>query len=108
MLPQFPTPYYAVIFTSIRTEIDDNYSTTNDTLEQLAKEIDGYLGIESVRNEDGLGISVSYWKSLESIDTWRKHTQHKMAKEEGINDWYKNYSVRISKVEKDTFFSKKD
>lgn len=55
------TPCYAVIFTSIRTDGDNEY----ENMVELAKQQDGFLGVESVRNE--IGITVSYWKNLNSI-----------------------------------------
>ena len=58
-------PYYAVIFTSVRTDIDDGYSEISDLMINLAGRQEGFLGVESARNE--IGITVSYWKDLESI-----------------------------------------
>ena len=107
LLPKFPLPYYAVIFASVRTEVEDGYIETNAELEKMAESIDGFLGTESTRGErDGLGLSISYWKNLDAIAEWKKHTHHRMAKEKGIKDWYKSYSIRITKVEQDTLFEK--
>jgi heme-degrading monooxygenase HmoA len=90
-------PYYAVIFTSIRTDGDNGYNEMSDKIESLIGNQPGYLGMESARNE--LGITVSYWKDLESIKLWSQNLDHKQAKEKGKKSWYKNYKVRISKVE---------
>ncbi len=68
----------------------------------LAKDIPGYLGEESIR--DGLGISVSYWRDLESIDIWRKNMDHILAKKRGREEWYQAYTIRIAKVEWDNEF----
>jgi len=92
-------PYYAVIFTSVRTEGDNGYNEMSDKIESLIVNQPGYLGMESARNE--LGITVSYWKDLESIKFWSQNLEHKEAKEKGKKLWYKNYKVRISKVEVD-------
>ena len=96
-------PYYAVIFTSLRTEGDHGYSETATLMEELSKEIDGYLGIESARTE--IGITVSYWSSLESIKTWKHQTEHRMAQKKGREQWYSAFKVRICKVERDYEFS---
>ena len=107
MLPRFPLPYYAVIFTSLRANADPDYGMTNDQLEKMAEDIEGFLGTESARNtSDGLGVSISYWQTKEAIEEWRQHTHHKMAKEKGIKDWYSAYSIRICSVESDGFFAK--
>ena len=98
-------PYYAVIFTSTRTEEDDSeYQNTALRMEELANQQEGYLGIESAR--DGLGISVSYWKDLDSIRKWKMNTEHLFAQEKGRTDWYKNYKTRICLVERDYGYNK--
>lgn len=96
-------PYYAVIFTSVRTSIDIDYGDTAARMIELAKLQTGFLGIESVREE--LGITVSYWKDLKSIKKWKDNVEHSAAREKGKTKWYKNYKVRISKVEKDYDFN---
>ncbi len=97
------TPYYAVIFTSIKSEeFNNDYSEMADLMVQLAQEQDGFLGIESARNE--LGITVSYWKDLESIKKWKENSQHTIAREKGRNEWYKSFKTRIALVERDYEF----
>ncbi len=93
------TPYYAVIFTSIRTEGDNGYSEMAGRMVELAKKQPGFLGVESARNE--VGITVSYWQDLESIKRWRENAEHLIAIEKGKQEWYENYKVRIAKVERD-------
>lgn len=95
-------PYYAVIFTSIRSEVDEGYSEMNDLTEEKAARYEGYLGNEYFRNSDGFGIHISYWTDLESIDRWRHDELHERAKEMGRKKWYKEYKLRISKVEYDS------
>lgn len=98
------TPYYAVIFTSTRTELDDNYSEMAIKMETLAKQQPGFLGVESARNE--IGITVSYWESLEAIANWKQNLDHLDAQFLGRQKWYENYTVRIAKVEKEYSFEK--
>ena len=92
-------PYYAVVFTSLRTEGDNGYSKMADRMVELAEQQKGFLGIESAREE--VGITVSYWKDLESIKLWKSNAEHINAQEKGHNIWYSNFKVRISKVEND-------
>tara|TARA_R110001592_G_scaffold211976_2_gene464070 strand:+ start:730 stop:1050 length:321 start_codon:yes stop_codon:yes gene_type:complete len=98
------TPYYAVIFTSFRTDVDDNYSEIANKMVELAKEQDGFLGIEFARNE--IGITVSYWRDLESIKQWKMNTDHTVARDKGRKDWYSAFKTRIAKVERDYGFEK--
>lgn len=98
------TPYYAVIFTSKRTELDENYAEMALKMEVLAKQQLGFLGVESARNE--IGITVSYWESLEAIANWKQNLDHLNAQFLGRQKWYENYVVRIAKVEKEYSFEK--
>jgi heme-degrading monooxygenase HmoA len=95
-------PYYAVIFTSLRTEGDNGYGEMAERMDKLAAQQPGYLGIESVRA--GLGITVSYWDSLESIRNWKANLEHQEAQKFGRDRWYSAFRVRIAKVEREYGF----
>ena len=97
-------PYYAVIFTTLRTTIEDGYIDMAQRMEKLAQEQEGYLGIEAAREE--LGITVSYWESLDAIKKWKNNIEHTEARKLGKELWYKQYQLRISKVERDYGFEK--
>ena len=97
-------PYYAVIFTNIRTEINEGYGQTAEEMVQLAEQQPGYLGHESVR--DGLGITISYWESLEAIQNWKKNSDHLVAQKYGREKWYQAYKTRIALVERDYGFER--
>ena len=92
-------PYYAVIFTSLRTEGDNGYGDMADEMVALAAKQPGYLGIESAR--DGLGITVSYWESLEAIKNWKANERHLVAQAKGHKEWYAAFKTRVCKVERD-------
>ena len=99
-----PPPYYAVIFSSLRTDIAEGYQDTAQRMVELAAEQPGFLGVESVR--EGLGITISYWESLEAIRNWKQQTEHLVAQQKGRTDWYSAYKTRICKVERDYGFEK--
>lgn len=92
-------PYYAVIFSNHRTEGDNGYAEMAGRMAELAKSQPGYLGMESVRED--LGITVSYWESLESIANWKKNTEHLEAQRLGHQKWYSTFRVRVAKVERE-------
>ncbi len=92
-------PYYAVIFTSLRTDGDEGYGKTAVRMLQLAAQQPGYLGVESAR--ENVGITVSYWADLESIKAWKQEMEHLAAQKQGQDAWYAAYKVRIAKVERD-------
>ena len=94
--------YYAVIFTSTRTEVEAGYAEMAIKMVELAKAQPGYIGMESARSE--IGITVSYWESLEAIKNWKANMEHIEAQEKGKTTWYKNYKVRIAKVEREYEF----
>ena len=94
--------YYAVIFTSTRTEVETGYAEMATKMVELAKAQPGFIGVESARNE--IGITVSYWESLEAIKNWKANLEHLEAQEKGKTTWYKSYKVRIAKVEREYEF----
>jgi heme-degrading monooxygenase HmoA len=99
-----PSPYYAVIFTSLRTDVEAGYHDMALRMVELAAQQPGFLGVESAR--DGLGITVSYWDSLEAIRNWKQVGDHLVAQQKGRTDWYSAYKTRICKVERDYGFEK--
>ena len=93
-------PYFAVIFTSQRTQADQGYGKMAQRMEELASGQPGYLGMESVKDADGFGITVSYWSSEEAIVSWKANLEHQGAQEAGRRSWYAGYTVRIARVER--------
>lgn len=98
-------PYYAVIFTSTQTENLEGYAEMAANVENLAKQQPGFIGIDSARN--AIGITISYWESLEAIQQWKQHTDHLVAQRKGIKDWYAYYNVKICKVEREYSFKER-
>lgn len=93
-------PYYAVIFTSVRTEGDNGYEKMADEMVKLGFNQPGFLGAESTRDINGVGITVSYWDSLEAIENWKNHPRHREAQKLGEDLWYKTFATRVCKVER--------
>lgn len=92
-------PYYAVIFSNHLKDNPDGYVDMAERMVELASKQDGFLGVESVRED--LGITVSYWKDLESIKNWKANSEHQLAQKLGHEKWYSTFKTRISKVERD-------
>ena len=93
-------PYYAVIFTSARTSVEAVYGQTADRMVELARGMPGFLGVESVRDAQGLGVTVSYWRDEAAIRSWREHAEHRIARETGRKIWYEDFFLRVAKVER--------
>lgn len=94
-------PYYVVIFTSRCVDGgDEAYAETAARMVELAAGQPGFLGIESTRGEDGIGITVSYWESLEAVDSWKRNEEHQAAQIAGREKWYDRYELRVAKVER--------
>lgn len=101
MIAQTPSPpYYAVIFTSLRTETDQGYAQAADRMLELARQLPGFLGVESARGDDGLGITVSYWSNEAAILAWKQHAEHRNTREQGRAIWYGAFQTRVCKVER--------
>lgn len=94
-------PYFAVVFSSIRTPDDsEGYGRTADRMVELAASMPGYLGLDSVRDASGVGITVSYWESEESIRAWHQQIEHLEAQRLGRELWYEQFELRICRVER--------
>ena len=93
-------PYYAVIFTSLRTDVDGGYDKTAERMVELAASQPGFLGVESARGADGLGLTVSYWRDEASIRAWKRNAEHQQAQHAGKQAWYADYHLRVAKVER--------
>lgn len=94
-------PYYAVIFTSLQNEGDlDGYAEASALMIELAARVPGYLGVESVRDAQGFGITVSYWTDELAITTWRTQAEHAETRQRGRWLWYRHFEVRVAKVER--------
>jgi heme-degrading monooxygenase HmoA len=91
-------PYYAVIFTSMRTEGDRGYAEVARRMIELARSQPGFLGVESARN--GLGITVSYWADEAAIAAWRSNAEHRLAQARS-REWYAAFRVRVCRVERE-------
>jgi heme-degrading monooxygenase HmoA len=93
-------PYYAVIFTTKRTERDRGYQAMAERMLELARTQPGYLGVESVRADSALGITISYWKDEASIRAWKSEADHLAAQHRGKQEWYEHYELRVARVER--------
>lgn len=103
---QTPTPpYYAVIFSSTRTDGDHGYAKAADRMVELAAQQPGFLGVESAR-DSALGITVSYWESEEAIAHWKRNAEHAEARRRGREDWYGGFQLRVARVERDYGFTR--
>ena len=97
-------PYYAVIFTSVKADGDNNYEDVAKRMVELAATQEGFIGVESARNE--IGITISYWESLEAIKNWKNNAEHLIVQQMGKEIFYKSYTTRVCKVEREYSFEK--
>ena len=102
-----PAPYYAVIFSSTLSDNAEGYSSMADRMVALAREQEGFIDVESAsRTSDGFGITVSYWRDLESIRKWKNVSEHAAAQRMGRDAFYRSYRLRIAKVERECVFDR--
>lgn len=93
-------PYYAVIFTAQRKGADNGYGAMADKMAELAAAQPGYLGVETTRDAQGLGITVSYWQDEDALKNWKQVSEHLFAQKMGREKWYEHYTLRVAKVER--------
>ena len=109
MTTEWPDEYYAVIFTTQRTDAEmAMYGLTSERMIELAQQQPGFLGLESVREDNGLGITVSYWRDREAIAAWGDHAEHRVAQALGRKEFYSWFQLRIAKVTEERSFGLDD
>jgi heme-degrading monooxygenase HmoA len=100
-------PYYAVLFSSVRTAEDaEGYEAMAEEMARLSAQMPGFLGIESARGTDGFGITISYWTTPEAIAAWKQHAEHRIAQRLGKQRWYAAFRLRVSRVEGERTFAR--
>ena len=105
MLAKTPEPpYWAVIFATVRTAELGGYAAMAESMEALARQQDGFLGLDSAHQ--GVGVTISYWRDLEAIEAWRNNIEHRIARQLGRDRWYDAYELRVAKVERAYGWSK--
>lgn len=104
MKSSFELPYCAVIFTSCRKMDVAGYDEMAERMNKLSRAQPGFLGIQSVREASGHGITVSYWKRLDDVANWKRNVEHREAQSKGKSNWYSGYEIRICKVEREYKF----
>ncbi|MBK5533261.1 antibiotic biosynthesis monooxygenase [Pseudomonas sp. TH08] len=98
------TECFAVIFTSTRTEGDNGYAAAAERMGELVREQPGFLGVDSIRGADGVGITVSYWQSEAAILAWRQNPEHRVIQARGREIWYSAFQTRVCRVEREYRF----
>ncbi|MFF0555899.1 antibiotic biosynthesis monooxygenase family protein [Streptomyces sp. NPDC020472] len=99
-------PYYTAVFTSVRPDAPEGYAETSARMQEIVRDVPGFLGYESARTPGGIGITVAYFRDLEALDAWRLDTEHQAAKAYGREHWYDSYSVHIGRVERSYGFER--
>lgn len=94
------------VFTTVRTENQDDFSETNAHLEDLVKNLPGYLGMDHAQTPGGLGITVSYFRDADALTQWRTDAEHRAAQKRGRADWYESYTLHVAKVERSHGFTR--
>jgi heme-degrading monooxygenase HmoA len=100
MADLFEPPYVAVIFASQRTPEDKGYGRMAERMVELASRQPGFLGVESARDPEGFGITVSYWQDEASVEAWKADVEHRAAQRLGKETWYRAFRLRVAKVER--------
>ncbi|WP_327414916.1 antibiotic biosynthesis monooxygenase family protein [Streptomyces sp. NBC_01233] len=99
-VPAFEPPYVMAVFSNVRTADDSGYPDTLTRMKEIVQGNPGYLGYESARTPDGLGITVAYFRNHESLTAWREDLEHQAAMKQGRNDWYESYTLHVATVER--------
>ena len=86
-----------VIFRSRLSPDDDSgeYPVMAPRILELAKQSPGFVSFQSFSGEGGDRLSVIEFESLEAVDTWRNHPEHREAQRLGKERFYSEYHLQV-------------
>lgn len=99
-------PYYAVVFTTVRSQDQSGYSETNARMEELVTDVPGFMGMDHAQTPGGLSITVGYFRDADALTEWRSNAEHRTAQERGRAQWYQSYTLHVAKVERSHAFTR--
>jgi heme-degrading monooxygenase HmoA len=102
----FEPPYYVAVFTTVRTTSQAGYRETNARMEELVREVPGYLGADHAQTPGGLAITAAYFRDADALAAWRSHAEHRAAQQRGRDEWYETYTLHVAKVERSHTFTR--
>jgi heme-degrading monooxygenase HmoA len=102
----YDPPYYAAVFTTVRTQDQSGYSETSALMEDLVKDVPGFLGMDHAQTPGGLGITVGYFRDAGALTQWRSNAEHRAAQKRGQAEWYQSYTLHVAKVERSHGFTR--
>ena len=102
----YEPPYYVAVFTSVRTEDQSGYGETAARMEELVKEVPGFLGMDHAQTPGGLSITVGYFRDADALTEWRSNSEHLAAQKRGRVEWYQSYTLHVAKVERSYGFER--
>ncbi|MDP1696635.1 MAG: DUF4188 domain-containing protein [Xanthomonadaceae bacterium] len=77
---------------------DAEFHQLNASIDQFARSLPGYLGVESWQATDATRRCVNYyWADLETLKQFSAHPTHLQAKQNYAR-WYNGYHIVISEV----------
>lgn len=96
----FEPPYYVAVFATVRTGDQAGYSETNTRMEELVREVPGFLGMDHAQTPGGLSITVGYFRDADALTQWGCDPEHRAAQKRGRAEWYERYTLHVAKVER--------
>ncbi|MBO1419654.1 antibiotic biosynthesis monooxygenase [Streptomyces sp. FH025] len=102
----YEPPYCMAVFTAVRTPDQSGYSETNARMEDLVKDIPGYLGMDYAQTPGGLAITVGYFRDADALTQWQSDAEHRAAQRRGQAQWYQSYTLHVAKVERSHGFTR--
>jgi heme-degrading monooxygenase HmoA len=101
----YEPPYYVAVFSTVRTQDQSGYSETSERMEDLVKDVPGFLGMDHAQTPGGLGITVGYFRDADALTQWRSNAEHRAAQRRGQAQWYQSYTLHVAKVERSSGFT---
>lgn len=85
-----------VIFRSRLSEgVESEYSTVAMRMEELAKEMPGFVSIKTFEAADGERVLIVEFESERHSEAWRRHPEHLEAQRLGRERFYSEFRIQV-------------
>lgn len=71
---------------------------------EIASSMPGYISYKDFTAEDGESVSVVEFESLETLQAWREHPEHKVVQQRGRDEFFTDYRVQVCTPVRDYHF----
>ncbi len=98
-----------MVVTVFRSRIKDGVgrelAEVGQRMYELASSMPGFLSYKDFVAEDGEGVTIIEFESMEAVDAWRAHPEHQVAQKRGRSEFFSDYHIQVCTPVRDYSFT---